>query len=222
MARMKYPNFKLKERSIDHLIQGIIVFTSVFLAFWLTEIRNRQNTEQTVKVAFENIASEMTYNHSRVEYVYDYYSGILKQLDSLESADPEKFEKIQGFQLEGWKGVQMPMLRSSAYQTLLNSGLAKDIPIKMLNTLAFIYNLQSLVEKGDHSYIELFIADPNMFSLKKVRHYFQIYAEVLPDVMTSYQALGKPHLEKSGYYSEVQNSRLKILVEQRKSNFKDY
>jgi len=209
----------MKSRIIDHLIQGVVVFASVFLAFWLTDIRTNKDVRHSVNQALENIASEMMYNHKRIEFTFDYYVDILTQIDSLQTCNPDYLASIPVDALTGWKGVQMPMLRSTAYQSMLNTGIAKNLHFETLNTLAFIYNLQSIIEKGDHSYIEKFIIDLHAFDLLKVQHYFKLYVEVLPDILACYQALGLKHLEKHGYNSKVESKLLSRIVEERKVNF---
>ncbi len=216
------PKIKLSPRFTDHLIQAVLIFTSVFLAFWLTDFREKQNASKIVTLALENVASEMSYNHKRVENTYAYYLKLLRYIDSLQTVQPEKLNNLHGYQIPGWQGVQMPMLRSSAYQTILSSGIGKDIPFEVLRAISFIYHVQSVIERGDNSIIEKAVSDVDFTRLTKVRHFFTLFTDILPDVITIYQISGKKHLEKFGYTSEVEHEQLRKMIEIRKNNFSDY
>lgn len=147
---------------------------------------------------------------------------MINQIDSIQAKHPKEVDSLQGYNLTGWQGVQLPMLRSSTYQTILNSGISKDIPIKILKDIAFIYNIQSVIERGDNSIIEKFISDNNFTRLAKIKHLFILYSEILPDIITSYQVLGKKHLKNYGYKTEVKDKRLSELVEVRGKNYIGY
>jgi hypothetical protein len=216
------PKIKFSQRFTDHLIQAVLIFTSVFVAFWLTDFREKQNINRIVNLALENVASEMSYNHKRVEATYSYYLRILSYLDSLQNSQPEKLNNLHGYQIPRWQGVQMPMLRSSAYQTILGAGIGKDMPFEVLKALSFIYHVQSVIERGDDSFIEKAVSDMDFTRLAKVRHFFILYTDILPDVITNYQILGKKHLEKFGYTSKVENEQLRNLIEIRSKNLSNY
>lgn len=160
-------------------------------------------------MALTNVASEMSINHTRIESAYDYYIRIIKQIDSIKTNQPEKFDKLYGYNIKGWQGVQPTMLRSSAYQTLLNSGVMKDIPFEVLKSLDFIYHVQSVVEQINKSLIEEAVTDRGFTSLSKVHHIFILYTDILPDVMSSYQQQGRKHLESYGYTNTLKDERLK-------------
>lgn len=56
MSELKFTSVLSKEKIIDHLVQAVLIFMSVFLAFWLTEYRENQNTEKEIKLALENVS----------------------------------------------------------------------------------------------------------------------------------------------------------------------
>lgn len=209
------PKLKLSQRFTDHFIQAVLIFASIFVAFWLTDVRERQNSDRVVKLALENIASELTYNHNRIESSFGYYLKIIAQLDSLEKYHPEKLKTMYGHQLKGWRGVQLPMLQSSAYQTILNSGIIKDMPFEIVKSLSYIYHVQSVIERLDNAFIEDAVSDRGISSLNKVKHLFNLFTDILPDVMAGYQQQGKKYLEQYGYKNDLAEGTLKIIVEQR-------
>ena len=216
------PKIKFSQRFTDHLIQAVLIFTSVFLAFWLTEIREGQKTKGVVRAALENVASEMNHNHNRMVTAYLYHIEMIMQMDSLRTNQPENFNKYYGYQLKGWKGIQLPGLRSSAFQTLLNSGVVEDIPFEIIKSTSNIYNSQSAIQRLDDTMLEKILNDKGFTTLSDIRHVFGLYAEILPDIITAYTVFGKKHLESFGYNSDIEDEKLNDLINSRAKYLDEY
>jgi hypothetical protein len=215
MRKIKMPPIKIRESILNHLIQGVIVFASVFLAFWLTEVRENSKSEKEVEIALKSIALELSYNHDRITYTFNYHYKISKLIDSIENHNPVTFQELHGFQLKGWQGVQLPMLRSTAYKTITNSGLISKLSFENQKSLADIYSVQKLIEDADNSIIELTINDLEFTRLRKVRHLSSLYIDILPDVIGFYQKFGYPLLKDKGYLKQLDDGKLKSIVDEK-------
>lgn len=79
---------------MNHLIQGVIVFASVFPAFWLTEVRENTKAKGEVEIALKSIALELSYNHERIVYIFDYHYRISQQIDSLANLNIDSCEEM--------------------------------------------------------------------------------------------------------------------------------
>jgi len=73
MTKYKKIKLKISQRISDHLIQGVLIFLSVFFAFWLTEYRETQEDAETLEISIQYIASEIRYNHKGLSL----YSNII-------------------------------------------------------------------------------------------------------------------------------------------------
>ena len=215
MKKQKKPSIRKNESFLNHLIQGVFVFASVFLAFWLTEVRENNKSEKEVEIALLSLALELSYNHDRIVYTFNYHYKISQQIDSIANHHPDTFEKLHGFQIDGWQGVQLPMLRSTAYKTITNSGLISKLNFETQKSLADIYSVQSLIENADNSVIELSINDLEFTSLRKVRHLSGLYTDILPDVMGFYQKYGYQLLKDKGYSQQLDDGILKSIVDEK-------
>ena len=215
MRKIKIPSIKIRESILNHLIQGIIVFASVFLAFWLTEVRDNINTEREVEIALKSIALELTHNQDRIVYAFNYHFKISQQIDSIANHNPDTFGELHGFQLEGWQGVQLPMLRSTAYRTITNSGLVSKLNFETQKSFADIYSVQKLIEDADNSIIDLTINDLEFTKLRKVRHLSSLYIDILPDVVGFYQKYGHPLLKDKGYSQQLDDGILKTITDEK-------
>lgn len=215
MRKLKILSIKIKESVLNHLIQGVIVFASVFLAFWLTEVRDNINTEKEVEIALKSIALELSHNHDRIVYTFNYHYNISQQIDSVANHNPNAFEELHGFQLKGWQGVQLPMLRSTAYKTITNSGLISKLNFETQKSLADVYSVQKLIEDADNSIIELTINDLEFTKIRKVRHLSGLYIDILPDVIGFYQKFGYPLLKDKGYNQQLNDGILKSIIDEK-------
>jgi hypothetical protein len=215
MKKLKLLSFRKKESFLNHLIQGVIVFASVFLAFWLTEVRESNKTEKEVEIALQSLALELSHNHNRIVYTFNYHYKISQKIDSVANHHPDTFEELHGFQLDGWLGVQLPMLRSTAYKTITSSGLISKLNFETQKSLADIYSVQKLIEDADNSIIELTINDLEFTRLRKVRHLSGLYTDILPDIIGFYQKYGYPVLKDKGYPQQLDDGILKSIVDEK-------
>ncbi len=217
MTKDKKTRFKISQRISDHLIEAVLIFTSVFLAFWLTEFRESRNDAATLEISLQHITSEMKYNHKRVEAIYEYHTNLISEIDSLRNQNDSDWKKLNGFDLKNWQGIQIPLLHSTAYQTFLNSNIIDNVEFEFAKSLADIYNSQSIIEHLDNSMYEVVTTDTELTALPKIRHLAEVYVGILPDVMMQYQLGKKKWLDKNGYDMDIENDNLKKAVEMRMS-----
>ena len=189
------------------------VVVGILLGFLVNEWRENRANQKIADHALESIALEFQFNHRQMVETYEYYSYIISTIDSLRIAG-EPVREMYGYQLEGFRGATPPMLRSSAYNMVLMTGIIKDIPFETANKLAFIYTLQSLLEKLDDASITNFTQDPGFTALRNLRHMFVLYTDIIPSVIGAYQMLGLPVLEDYGYDMVLPDGDLKKIAEE--------
>lgn len=201
------------------ILEVFAIVTGVLIGFMVNEWRENRNNQQMADHALQSIAAEFRFNHQQMEETYDYYTSIIQQIDSLRIAG-EPVGEMYGYQLEGFRGATPPMLRSSAYNMVMVTGIIKDIPFEIANRLAFIYTVQSLIEKLDDANMINFTQDPGFTALRKLRHMFILYTDFIPSVLGTYQLLGLPVLDEYGYEMTLPEGELKTISEEQ-VNFLD-
>ncbi len=204
---------KFSRQVLDHSIQGLLIFASVFVAFWLSEVRESRKNQKIATNALENIASEMRYNHQQMVRSFNYHYPMLLVLDSIQKNHPETLDELKMLNLPEWRGFSLPMLRSSAYQTMLSSGITKDVPLIIANELALVYNFQTVIERFDDAFITAAGQNPDFVSFESVFFYFGSYFEIIPELLAWYQTFGLKHLKSYGYDLEIEEGKLRDLVE---------
>lgn len=73
---MSLKKIKLSERIIDHLIQAVLIFISVFLAFWLSNYQKQQEALQVTNKAKAAVLAELELNHTTLKRNVAYYQEI--------------------------------------------------------------------------------------------------------------------------------------------------
>jgi hypothetical protein len=161
----------------------------------------------------------MRYNHNRIESIFEYHTNLLTEIDSLRKLSDSNWMQLDGSDLTNWKGLQTPLLRSTAYQTYLNSNIIDNVEFEVAKTLTRVYNTQSIIERLDNSFIESIITDSEgLTSLPRLRNLIRIYLSTLPEVMMEYQRSKKDWLDKYGYDINIKNNGLKKEVNRRINN----
>ena len=219
---LKYPK-RLRNRNISTgllvTLEIFAIVTGVMLGFLANEWRENRANQKIADHALQSIAAEFRFNHQQIEEAYYYYSNIIRQIDSLRIAG-EPVGEMYGYQLDGFRGATPPMLRSSAYNMTMVTGIIKDIPFETANRLAFIYTVQSLIEKLDDANMINFTQDSGFTALRNLRHMFILYTDLMPSVIGAYQLLGIPVLEEYGYDMRLSDGDLKTIAEEQ-VNFLD-
>jgi hypothetical protein len=209
--------FSISGRLLDHLIQAVFIFSSVILAFWLSEFQTERKNQNSLETSMAQIAAEMSYNHNRIESVFAYHLYLTNKIDSLKQLEGLNIEKMHAYNIDGWQGVQMPLLRSTAYQTFLNSGMIEHAPLELVKALADIYITQSVIERLDNSFFDLAISEINLTTLDRINHLSNLYVEILPDVIGIYQKYGREWLGDKGYDQPILDTDLLMLIKRRNS-----
>lgn len=204
---------RYKMNYTDHLLQGIFIFASVFLAFYLSDLRESKNNRAVIENGLENIAAEMVYNHYRLASSFEYFYSLITALDSIQKNHPGEIDDLNIVKLPQWRGLHLPMLRSTAHHTLFNAGVTRDIPIDLTNALAQIYNIQSIVQRFDDAIIASMAHNHQLVSFESIFFFFGSYVELIPEVMAWYQVYGKRHLKKYGYDLNIEDETLRQIVD---------
>jgi len=216
MTKYKKIKLKISQRISDHLIQGVLIFLSVFFAFWLTEYRETQKDAETLEISIQYIASEIRYNHKRIESIFEYHTDLLTEIDNLRKLSDSNWMQLEGSDLTNWKGLQTPLLRSTAYQTYLNSNIIDNVEFDLAKSLTRVYYTQSIIERLDNSLLESIITDSEgLASLPRLRNLIRVYLSTLPEVMIQYQRAKEDWLDKYGYDINIKNDGLKKEVNRR-------
>jgi hypothetical protein len=195
------------------ILEVAAIVIGVMHGFMLNEYRESRKNMETVNNALTNIANELSFNHDALENTYYYHKFILAQIDSFNSTNPDAVLSMYGYQLNGWQGVQTPMIRSSAYQVAITTGAVSDMSFETVNNLSQLFTYQSYLEKLDDAVIVRFTTDHGFTALQTLHHLYSLYTEMIPGLLAGYHTTGIETLERYGFNPELREGELVDAVE---------
>ncbi|KAA3604703.1 MAG: hypothetical protein DWQ06_04510 [Calditrichaeota bacterium] len=174
------PNFTLNQRFVDHLIQAILIFASVFLAFWMNEYRISKSEEQETNEALESILSETENNLQILERWTPYHLELVKKSNSLTERQIDSIGNFDlGFIIESEKGIFREVLTNDAWNYLNQSNIKVEIEKKLL--IAKIYEQQKYVENALKDILE-FLKERETFRDSFAKENFMIFGKLIAEL----------------------------------------
>lgn len=115
-----------------------IVF-GVLLALGLAEWRDSAQQRQRQQVALETIRLEVADNRRAISDRLPYYAEIAATLGELAADEEAGFSAVPG-----WRGLMPALLRSSAYDTAVATGVLSELDFALAAKIAHVYALQGI------------------------------------------------------------------------------
>lgn len=121
------------------LFEIFTVSIGIILGLIVNDWREDRAKEMRAAKALETIEKELEFNIEGVESRIDYYHSLLSSMHKLASDPAIK----QMNQVDEWKGTRPPLLKNSAYQMALNSGVLNDLDVEVTSALSEVYSFQA-------------------------------------------------------------------------------
>lgn len=143
---MKKRKFNAKE----HIIQAVLIFASVFLAFYMNKLSENFKTSKTKDVAIESIAKELHRNSEIIEAWYEKHSEIGNRINDIaigknDSLKTEllKHEFLNMGILTNNKNLINDILTSTAWETSKSTGIISEF--ETTQHLTYVYSMQQVL-----------------------------------------------------------------------------
>ncbi|KAA3611221.1 MAG: hypothetical protein D8M58_14715 [Calditrichaeota bacterium] len=134
-----------KKNIAKYLAEFIIVLVGVFFAILLGNWNTNQSNENLRQKLLTSIAIELEENKKRLDQAIEYHTAFILTLDSLwvhseKSTLQKPFFEKQGFrQIPNWKGVGIPVLQKTYYETAVVSNIFPDMKFDLLSSITKMY-----------------------------------------------------------------------------------
>ena len=173
MNKMKY-KIKISSRVADHIINAILIFASVFLAFWMNELRIEKKENELTRTAKEAILTEWKINLIIIERSNTYHKNILnKGADSILN----KIDSINLFQLElipGLSnGIQSETITSNSLGLVDDQQINFDIKTRL--TINQIHEQQKKLYTAIDAIINDFLTQRELLDETKVKENYLLF-----------------------------------------------
>jgi hypothetical protein len=178
---MKY-NIKISKRLADHIINAILIFASVFLAFWMNELRIDKNETELTKDAKKAILTEWKINLIIIERSNSYHKIILKKgtdsiLKNIDTINLFDLELIPGLS----NGIQNETITSNSLSLVDDQQISFDIRTRLI--INQINEQQKRLTAAINSITNDFLTQRELFDKTKVEENYLMFYSLLKDLV---------------------------------------
>jgi len=136
----KFPKtmkMRISRRLVDHLIQGVLIFASVFLAFWLNDYRvsvaERQATDRALAAVFQEVASNRQVLERWAPYHLEVSQGVLQWLEERDPAEngAPGGDAFDPYEFLDDRGVFREILTYDSWDLIRQTDVRLDVDVRL-------------------------------------------------------------------------------------------
>ncbi len=174
--------FNLGTRTLDHLIHGGLIFTSVFLAFMLNECRIGQQEKKDTKMALHAITAEIRNNKALLEHWSAYHKEIIDNVTPAYAEEDEEALKILWEGDLAPEGIMRAIITNDAWNMARHNRITFDIKTSMALSRLYehqeytrnaLQNLLALYNEREYFREELWLENFEIFMMRLSELYAQ-------------------------------------------------
>jgi hypothetical protein len=178
---MKY-KIKISNRVADHIINAILIFASVFLAFWMNEIRIENKETELTYDAKKAILTEWKINLIIIERSNSYHEVILKKgeesiLKNIDTINFFALELIPGLS----NGIQNETITSNSLSLVDDQQINFDIKTRL--TINQIHEQQKKLVAAINTITNDFLIQRELFNKTKAKENYLMFYSLLEDLI---------------------------------------
>jgi len=181
MNIMKY-KIKISNRLADHIINAVLIFASVFLAFWMNEIRIENKEKELTYDAKKTILTEWKINLIIIQRSNSYHEIILKKgeesiLKNIDTINFFDLELIPGLS----NGIQNETITSNSLSLVDDQQINFDIKTRL--TINQIHEQQKKLVAAINTITIDFLIQRELFDKTKAKENYLMFYSLLEDLI---------------------------------------
>ncbi|MFD2568481.1 DUF6090 family protein [Pseudotenacibaculum haliotis] len=118
----------------------LLIVVGIVIALQLQNWNEANKTTEATQLTIDRIKKEILSNQKKIEQVYDYHKMVSDTLQKIKT--PKTEEEVESA-LSFWRGLRIPRMQESSFQTAIQTGVSKNIDIDLLESLNTLYTFQS-------------------------------------------------------------------------------
>ena len=185
---MTKSKLQLSNRLVDHFINAILIFLSVFMAFWLSEIRERKQEVEMTKRAKEAILTELNANLGVLERWTPYHRNIWEQGEAFLETGLDTIKTFSSLHIPGYdNGILREILTLNAWKLMDDPRVRFDVPTQM--RINQIYEQHHYVINAIKSLTDDFFRQRELLDEAKTRENYVIFYRLIAELWGQESAL---------------------------------
>lgn len=184
----KINKFKISNRITDHIINAILIFASVFLAFWMNEKRGEKKELELTQIAKATIVSELKSNLNILEKWAPYHRniydiGIDSILNNIETISRFDLGIIPGFE----NGIQREIITTNGLELIKDGRVNFDIRTRI--SINRIYEQHHYVLDATNKITDDFLTQREIYDDKKNKENYLMFYSLVGELWGQENAL---------------------------------
>ena len=179
---MKKIRLKISKRLSDHIINAVLIFASVFLAFWMNEVREERKAIDVTHDARMAILAELKINLIILERWTPYHEnalalGIDSVLHNVDTIGPFNWGKLPGLD----NGILREIISSNARDLIKDPQVQFDIQTRMI--IGHIYEQHEYVTRAVRKITDDFLTQRALFDETKTHENYTLFYSLLGELI---------------------------------------
>ncbi len=144
LFRKKRTNMANEKKFSSYLLYALgevlLIVVGIVIALQLQNWNEANKTTEATQLTIDRIKKEILSNQKKIKQVYDYHKMVSDTLQKIKT--PKTEEEVESA-LSFWRGLRIPRMQESSFQTAIQTGVSKNIDIDLLESLNTLYTFQS-------------------------------------------------------------------------------
>ncbi len=174
----------------DHLIQGALIFASVFLAFWLNDYRQHLVEKRNSRAAVEIVINEIESNKAILEYWAPKHEAIYKQLVDLAENGLDTVTSFNHWEIAGGP-IFSDIITYDGLDFVRQINPRLDLRIRLL--INRIYRQQEYVDNAINALTNDLLRQREIFDDSRVKENYVLYILHIGDLYGQEAAMIKEY-----------------------------
>ncbi len=177
---------KARSRLTDHLIQGLFIFSSVLLAFWLNDLHNRHLEKRTAKAAIEAVVNELEQNKAILEVWTPKHKKIFERVEAFLVNSMDTATVFNPYQFTVGP-IMSNIITNDSWDIIRQTNPRIDLDTRLL--INRIYRQQEYVDKALDKLTNDFLLQREIYDPEKVRENYLLYYMLIGDLKGQGEAM---------------------------------
>lgn len=176
----KWTHIKASQGILDHLIQAVLIFASVFLAFWLNDYRLKKIEKRTTRTAIEAVVNEIEKNKATLERWAPRHEVFIARAGQFIEQSLDTVQVFSSDYINQGQAIFQEIITYDSWDMIRQANIKMDLDTRL--TINRIYRQQEYVENALNSLTHEFFRERELFDPAKTRENYLIYYGLLSEL----------------------------------------
>jgi len=185
VTKLPLVRWTLSRRVVDHSVQGVLIFASVFLAFWLNDYRGAVAERQATDDALVAIINEVETNQEVLARWAPYHAEISQGVEAELAEDPGP-GPFNPYAFMDDRGIFREILTSDSWEVMRQGGVRLDLETRL--AVNRVFQQQEYVDRAVRATVD-FLYSRELFDPERGEENRVIFYRLVTDLHAQEEAM---------------------------------